>query len=699
MPQAPLLDSRSAAGPMPPLGDGTVGPVRQAACAINRMIGRRAHYDDVARKVGAYQRLTYRARGDRSQGPVQATTTTHGTLWLQPKPVPGDLNGPIDWAYPRPSPGFTERPIFDLLTQAAAVAAPGAIALVSTAESLTYAELMDRIDRIADHVAALVPEDEAIVTLLPNSPTGFAAILACLAAGRVCIVPDAGQSPARIAAILQDAKPGAVLLPDAAAGFDVPARIRRLSIAKALTARPLAARRLVLGSDEPALVHYTSGSTGRPKGVVTSSRAALRRALVYIENWHISPADRFLATSLPSSNGAFCAILGALCVGARVLIHSLAAAGITSLFDLARREGLSVLHAMPSVARLLFGTRGVQAAFSRLRVINSSGESLVRSDIAAWRGLLPPGCHIAHGIASTEAMVVTTWFVPPGYTDDEARLPGGFPLADQEYALLDESGRPVAAGEVGELVLRSRHMACGEWRDGSCVPGRFAPDPSRPDWRILRTGDLMRLGADGMLRFVSRADRQIKINGVRIEPAEIEMVLRRTPGVRDAAVTARPGAEGTDLCAHVAAPRARHAALRSLLRENISQELPSAARSIRIVMLDRLPYMTTGKVDLNALGKPPARRAAVHPSPGEAGACEADRQPLRTLIATTLKLPVNRVAETSTMHNTPRWDSLRHVLLMVRIEAQYGIALTDGEMAAATSVAAIRQVLHARNLH
>jgi amino acid adenylation domain-containing protein len=631
---------------------------------------------------------------------VQATTTTHGTLWLRPKPVPRDLNGPVDRAYPRPPPDFTERPILHLLTEAAEAAAPGAIALVGAAESLSYIELIDRISRIADHVAALVPEDEAVATLLPNSPTGFAAILACLAAGRVCIVPDAGQPPARIAAMLGDARPGAVLLPDAAAaGFDVPARIRRLGIAKALTARPRAARRRVLDPDEPALVHYTSGSTGRPKGVVISSRAALRRALVYIEAWHIGPADRFLSTTQPSSNSGFCANLAALCVGARVLTHALAAEGITSLFDLARRESLTVLHALPSVARLLFGARGAQAAFSRLRMLNSSGESLVRSDMAAWRELLPPGCHIAHGYASTEAMVVATCFVPPRYAGDEARLPAGFPLADQEYMLLDESGRPVAAGEVGELVLRSRHVACGEWQDGGCVPGRFAPDPSQPGSRILRTGDLMRFGSDGMLRFVSRADRQIKINGVRIEPAEIEMVLRRTPGVRDAAVIARPGAEGTDLFAHVAAPRARHAALRSQLRENIGNELPSAARSIRIVMVDRMPYLPTGKVDLNALGKPRGRPVAPPAPAGDAGASEADRQRLRTLIATTLKLPVNRVAESSTMHNTPRWDSLRHVMLMMRIEAQYGIALTDGEMAAATSVASIRRVLHARNLH
>ena len=211
------------------------------------------------------------------------------------------------------------------------------------------------------------------------------------------------------------------------------------------------------------------------------------------------------------------------------------------MLALARDEGLTLLDAGPSVVRLLFALDGARPAFARLRVLRSSGESILQADIANWRTILPPECHIAHAYASTEAMFGAHWFVPPDYTSPEPRLPAGYPLVDQDYALIDETGRAVPPGEPGEFVLRSRHIACGEWRDGRCVPGRMQPDPSQEGWRILRTGDLLRLGADGMLRFVSRADRQIKINGVRIEPAEIESVLRRTQGVADAAIIARKG--------------------------------------------------------------------------------------------------------------------------------------------------------------
>ena len=174
-------------------------------------------------------------------------------------------------------------------------------------------------------------------------------------------------------------------------------------------------------------------------------------------------------------------------------------------------------------------------------------------------------------------------------------------MADQDYALLDETGHAALSGQPGELVLRSRHIACGEWRDGCCVPGRMQPDPSLPGWRILRTGDLMRLGPDGMLRFVSRADRQIKINGVRIEPAEIESVLRSTPGVADAAVVARRRGPGMVLFAYVAADAERHRALHALLRDRLRAELPAAMRPAQIIWLERMPYLPGGKVDLRAL--------------------------------------------------------------------------------------------------
>jgi acyl-coenzyme A synthetase/AMP-(fatty) acid ligase len=368
-------------------------------------------------------------------------------------------------------------------------------------------------------------------------------------------VLDTAHPRDRNATILADARPAAVLLPDEGRqDIDLPPGTQRLTLAAARnSAASMPAG--TLDPDEPALVHYTSGSTGRPKGIVISSRAMLRRSLVYLDAWHITASDRFIGTTQPSTNSGFCSSLGALCGGARLLVQSLASEGAGSLLALARNEGLTLMCAGPSVVRLLFSLEGAREAFSQLRVLRSSGETVLQADIANWRAILPRGCHIAHAYASTEAMFGAHWFVPPDYAAAEPRLPAGHPLADQDYALVDEAGRNVPPGEAGELVLRSRHVASGEWRDGTCVPGRMQP--------IRRC----RAGASS-----APARRR---NAALRQP-------RRSPG------------EGA-WCPHRTGGD---------LQDRLRTELLPAMRPSRIVMLERMPYLPGGKVDLRALPEP-----------------------------------------------------------------------------------------------
>ena len=145
------------------------------------------------------------------------------------------------------------------------------------------------------------------------------------------------------------------------------------------------------------------------------------------------------------------------------------------------------------------------------------------------------------------------WVVPPEDVREELRVPAGVLHLCHDYALLDETGQPVAEGEPGELVLRSRYVALGEWRDGRMVPGRMEPVPDHPGWRSFRTGDVVRVHPDGMIRVLGRVDRQVKINGVLVQPAEIEAVLKAEPRVLDAAVVARTTPSGVMLHGFVAA--------------------------------------------------------------------------------------------------------------------------------------------------
>jgi acyl-coenzyme A synthetase/AMP-(fatty) acid ligase len=238
------------------------------------------------------------------------------------------------------------------------------------------------------------------------------------------------------------------------------------------------------------------------------------------------------------------------------------------------------------------------AALASVRTMRPGAAGMSHADCARWRARLPEGCEFAHGLGSTEATRIAEWIVPAGLGAEEPMLAVGSLSPGQEYALLGEDDAPVPDGAYGELVLRGRHIALGEWQAGKLVAGRMHPDPAKPGTRVFRTGDLLRFGADGMLRFVGRADRQVKINGVRVEPAEIEAVIRADAAVRDAAVVA--SAMG-GLHAFVAAPDADADALREALIARLRAALPSALRPRRVTVLASLPRLPGGKVDMVAL--------------------------------------------------------------------------------------------------
>ena len=502
----------------------------------------------------------------------------------------------------RRSMAFTSRSLFEML-QSSTRRDPDALALVGRTEAISYGALLSLVCRIARRIGDVIPEGEPIATLVPQTPSGIAAILGCAVAGHTCIILNRGDPLERQAAILANSAPTALVI-------DQETALPRLS--GAITVLPLEE---LTGSfepgewfplppmeqDAPAFVHYTSGSSGKPKGIAASTRSILYRAFCCVEAWRLTEADRLLATSLPSVQSGFCFIVAVLGAGARMLLVDLAKEGATAALRHSQRERPTVLSCGPPIARMLFRLEGASAAFASVRAMRIGSASLLPSDLSAWRRVLPHGCEVSHTYASTEALIVAEWVIPAGFSTDETALPAGYFLPEQEYALIDETGGSVAAGEPGELVLRSRHLALGEWTGGKMVEGRMRPDPDRSGLSIFHTGDLMRTGMDGLLRFVSRADRLLKINGVRVEPAEIEAVIRREPGVRDVVVMGRARDQGVALDAFVAAPDADALALRGALQARLRSALPQAMRPGRFFILDTLPSLPNGKADAPAM--------------------------------------------------------------------------------------------------
>lgn len=528
-----------------------------------------------------------------------------GSAWIEPAEVPLDRDGPAEVPFDPPPADFVERPIHALFEIVAARHA-AAFALADGFGKLTYAEVQSAVSLLAGEIATRIPRGSAVAVLLPNVAASVIGVLACLAAGRCCLVLNADHPAERNAAILRDADVRAVVVKDHTCVelSLVPDDVARIVIAGARNVPGDAAaaswRPTPVGPDEPAIVLYTSGSTGQPKGVVLSQATILTRVRNNILSMHLNSGDRFLSLGALGTTAGLVASVVALLGGSMQFVTSASASGVTSLLLLVRNERMTILWGVPALLRLLFEVDGARDALGSLRLVRTFGDRLLQADLQRWRAVLPNSCHIAITYGQTE-VTAAQWFVPTMFASDEAALPTGYLLPEHQFAVVDAAGRPVDDGGIGELVLRSRYVALGTWEHGRCATGRARPDPSEPHLRVLPTGDLVRLRPDGLLQVIGRRDRQVKIRGQRVEPAEIEDALRRVSGVADAAIATKCRGEETSLLAFIVADAPGDTALLDRVRAAVRMALPNYMQPARVLLIDRLPLLPGGKVDDRAL--------------------------------------------------------------------------------------------------
>jgi len=519
--------------------------------------------------------------------------------WRRSPYLPPDFNGPADVPFDPPPANFTEAPIFALF-EAAAVRDPSACALVSGLAQISYGALRRHALALAQRIDALAPPDAPVAILLEHSADAVVGLLACLAARRIALVLNAGHPLERNAAILRDAAAAAVVV---AAGGPCPAGSPAAVPIAPITAdppEPCATWQPPAPAppDAPAIVLYTSGSAGRPKGIVLSQFGMLYRVQRNIAGAHLNRADRMLPLSALSSVNGCSYILAILLAGGTLVQPSLTSP--RNLRAVIQSERITALIGLPRLLDMLV-TSDAHEPLTSLRMVRPTGEGMRQSELAALRAALPRHCHINITYGMTEASV-THWWVPHGFTGSDALLPVGYPCDGIDFVIIGTGGEPIADGAVGEIVVRSRVVALGEFIGGRCVPGRISPCPTDPTRRVFATGDLVRMRPDGMLQFVARGDRQIKVNGQRVEPAEIEETMRRFPGVAEAIIIT----EGTDdshvlLGFVVPTPGTDPQQLHRALRDALRQHLPGIMRPSRLIMLDRLPRLPSGKVDRQTL--------------------------------------------------------------------------------------------------
>jgi amino acid adenylation domain-containing protein len=497
---------------------------------------------------------------------------------------------------------------------------PEAVALEMEGELYTYGELEARSNQLAHYLVSLGVEPEVrVAVFLPRTPQAMLSLLAIWKAGGVYLPLPVSYPPERLAFILTESESRVILTRRELLG--------RLPAPPALAAEP---RMVLVDAEREAIerssrgplastvlpahlayLFYTSGSTGRPKGVMIEHRNLVNFLLGYVADVRLRPGDVLPAWTLASFDPALLEWFTPLLSGARVVVISEELLlDLPALTEVLR--GATALDGVPSLYRqiaLHLEETGQTEGWDLIRTVTLGGESVATDLLLALHRIFPRA-ELRNSYGPTETTVLCT-----SYPAHFAGLQGdiiGRPLANMALRLLDREGRPVPIGVAGEIWIGGKGVGRGYLGRPDQTAERFGVASGE---RAFRTGDLARYRPDGYIEFLGRIDNQVKIRGLRIELGEIEATLALHPQVAEVAVLAREETGGKRLVAYVV-PRSGARLDPAELRALAAERLPDYMVPTALVLLDRLPRTSHGKLDRAALPAPERPRSeAAHAAP------------------------------------------------------------------------------------
>jgi amino acid adenylation domain-containing protein len=490
--------------------------------------------------------------------------------------------------------------------------APRAIALVDAEHRHTYGEVAGATRAVAGAILASGTEAGGPVAVLGDHDAATViAIFGVLAAGRAYVPLDRAQPTATLAHMLENS--GAGLLLVSGAGREVAnalaPRLPVVDIAEALAHPPadalekLAARST---ADSPACLLYTSGSTGVPKGILHTHRTVGHLVWSNGQAYGLGPSDRLVLAFSPSYAASLSEIFGALLHGASLALVNGKGVGMGELAARLRRERISVLKLPVGLFRTFLRSLSADERFPDIRLVQLGGEALFRKDVEQFRSHFRDDCRLVNRLASTESLSTTRYPIDRDLPLDEGVVPVGQACEDIEVSILDDAGRPLPAGEVGQIAVRSRYLSPGYWRNPELTLATFLPGSPADPRATLLTGDLGRLRPDGCLEHFGRRDQQVKVRGFRIELPVVEAALAALDDVKEAAALAQATAtdgETLRLVGYLVPYPGRTLRL-SAIRRALGRALPDFMVPSLFVVLGSLPTTPTGKVDRRRLPSP-----------------------------------------------------------------------------------------------
>jgi amino acid adenylation domain-containing protein len=495
---------------------------------------------------------------------------------------------------------------------------PEASAIVFNQQRVTYGELEESSNRLARLLKmAGCEKGDRVGLLLPKSIPALVGMLGSLKAGCVYVPLDTASPSARLAKIIDAAEPNFILTVGASANLlnaSLPDSLQKsVRVGWMESGKPqegcafcwddlssVSPSSIDCGTEPEDAAHllFTSGSTGTPKGVVITHANVMHFLTWAVRYFDIDASDRISGHPPLHFDLSTFDIWGSFLAGAELhLVPHDVSLLPHKVAEFIRRNELTQWFSVPSVLKYMAQFDVVRFNdFPFLKRLLWCGEALPTPTLMYWMTRLPQ-VPFTNLYGPTETTIASSYYTVPRCPDNEkAEIPIGTGCDGEELIVLDQELRPVNAGQTGDLYIRGVGLSPGYWRDPEKTAAVFLDDPQRG--RLYKTGDLAKVGKDGLVYLLGRADSQIKSRGYRIELGEIETALTALGLLRECAVVAvkTDGFEGMAICcAYVPAPGVDLSS--ADLRQRLAQVVPSYMLPSQWLTFDSLPLNANGKID------------------------------------------------------------------------------------------------------
>lgn len=499
---------------------------------------------------------------------------------------------------------------------------PNAPAVVTREETWSYADLGRITESVAAAIVAADPigpdleESESdgsfIGLLLPHDARLISGMMAPLLVGRGYMPLDPHAPAERLEGMVKISGARVVLTCRellSLAGQVVGDSVVILCWEDVVTNGSAKKPECIVNENSLAYLLFTSGSTGEPKAIAHSHESLLRSVKCYTEDCDVTSDSRIALIIQASFTPSVFCVFGALLSGAAIAPCDLRATSIHEIGPWAGDLEISHLYLVPTLfRRIVSAVSAVQQGKDRqhnwryVKWLQLAGEPVIADDFEAFQSAFPDSAAFYNGMGTSEVSCLCRNVLSREERCDQGTVPVGLPYEDVQVVLKDGAGEDA---EEGEIVVHSRYSSHGYWRRPRLTEEKFSQSCDDPAVWIYRTGDLGRRLEDGRILHLGRSDGQLKIQGQRVEPAEVAAALRKLDGVQDATVVGQKDDQGVrHLVAYVEATKG-HEIDTDRLRQQLAGVLPMAMIPTMLIPVPVLPLTTTGKINFTSL--PPAQ--------------------------------------------------------------------------------------------